>query len=165
MTPISSPTPIYEVVSMETIVPNRRYGIRSYTFEYAQITAPVELNPLKDLINYINNFKNVKDNWDGMGAITPSVDTITNTISFLKLLPIHFQKILNTDDIEITPYGTIVLEWKNTAKYLISVELGKTKIGYFSKTSDGKDPYVNSLDFDPNDSIPSKILDTFQMVF
>ena len=49
----------------------------------------------KQIVNKINSFKELHENWDGHGAIPPSVDVIDDAISFVRkadknLLPFYF---------------------------------------------------------------------------
>lgn len=70
-----------------------------------------ELSPAsKEIVKKLYQFKDLKDNWDGAGAIPPQTEVIENAISFL----------ITMDEIELPAYfvapgpnGEILLEYKN----------------------------------------------------
>lgn len=125
---------------------------------------PIELNPLDDKLYYLNQFNNISDNWDGYGAKAPHQNAIKNAIGFLKILPSGYQKLLNIEEVNITPYGTIVMEWFKDDNNYISIEIGSSKIGFFSETPDGENPLAHSLEFTQNE-VPHQILPTFKKVY
>lgn len=154
---------IYDTTSHLTLEERRKQRGNS-NFQPLKYLNPVELNPVENKLMYINQFKQISENWDGYGASAPSLLTINNAINFLKLLPLYYQKLLNHDEIGITPYGTIVLEWFNDKNNFVSIEVGKSKIGFFSETPDRENPLEQSLEFTPNE-IPHQVLLVFNKVF
>lgn len=92
-------------------------------------TQPVNYPQYKDRLNQIFF---LKDNWDGYGACAPSLEVYNNVIHFLNSLSGDIKRYLPADNIEPTPYGTITIDFENKDK-LVSVEIGKTKIGFFSE--------------------------------
>lgn len=125
---------------------------------------PVELNPINDKLTYICQFKYLQDNWDGYNAKSPSEITIHNALNFIKMLPVNFQKTLNEEEIELSPYGTIILDWQKDDFNNISIEIGKSQIGFLSETEDGKSPYNESIPFD-NKELPKAITEALQSLF
>lgn len=125
---------------------------------------PIELNPLSDKIYFLNQIQRIQENWDGYGAKAPVQATIENAIRLLKYLPNEYQKMLNTDELSITPYGTVTMDWAKNENSYISIEIGSTKIGFFSKTLDKSNPYKEKLDLVPN-AISDEILPVFFKVF
>ena len=87
------------------------------------------------LIDEVNSFENIGDNWDGCGGIQPLNPTIQNTIKVLGTLVDDI--ILTIDETRLTPYGTIVMDLE-TKSTLISLEIGKESMGYFIEV-DNKD--------------------------
>ncbi len=152
-------TSSYAIINTRLI----QYG-NSQMISIVPFLKPVELNPLEDKINFINTFYKILDNWDGYGAKAPNQNAINNAISFIKLLPSGYQKLLNVDEVNITPYGTIVLEWYSENNNFVSIEIGNSKIGFFSETPDGENPLEQSIEFISNE-IPNKILPVFSKVF
>jgi len=154
---------IYDTSSYSTIEEKRRqYGITDIS--YIQYLKPIELNPLYDKLIYMNQFKKVGDNWDGYGAKAPSEMAIKNAISFLKLLPAGYQKMLNLDEVNITPYGTVVMEWYKDENHFLSIEVGNSKIGFFSETPDGENPLEQSIQFISNE-VPQQVIPVFKKIF
>lgn len=134
------------------------------TMNLLKFIAPVELNPLSETINILSSFKKIGQNWDGYQAKSPEEITVDNAAYFVKLLPTPYQKALYSDELGLTPYGTVTLEWKAKGENFISVEIGRSKIGYLSETEDGENPFKESIDFD-NRQIPEDILQVFKKVF
>ncbi len=125
---------------------------------------PVELNPLSETFLLLLKFKNVSANWDGHNAKSPDTRTIDNAKRFIEILPYKYQKALYTDELGLTPYGTVTLDWKAMAGNFLSIEIGKSKIGFLSETEDGENPFKESIDFD-NQTIPVDVLQVFEKIF
>jgi len=113
--------------------------------------------------DYINLFKNIPENWDGFGAKSPNQIVIDNTINFIKLIPSEYQEMLNIDNVIISPYGTIIIDLLNN-DYFISIEIGMSKIGFFSETPDGENPYEQNIELKTNE-IPHQIISTLYKIF
>jgi hypothetical protein len=65
---------------------------------------------LKDLVNKLRSFKELKENWDSYGALPPSPATIDAAIRFIRkadrnLLPLYFAAP--------GPNGELVFEFRN----------------------------------------------------
>lgn len=125
---------------------------------------PVELNPASEQERFLRQLSKIPCNWDGYEAIPPSKQVVNNAINFLENLPESYKKILNLDEINITPYGTIVMEWYNSYNNFLSIEIGKTKLGFISNTPDGTNPFLESTEFNPNE-IDEKIFEIFIKIF
>ena len=132
--------------------------------DYHKFNVPVELNPVSEKILFLEGLKKIEPNWDGYNAKTPEEQTVDNAILFIQLLPVDRQKALFTDELNLTPYGTVTLEWKAKGVNFLSIEIGKSKIGYLSETEDGENPFKESIDFD-NHQIPEDVLRVFEKVF
>jgi len=160
---ISADIAIYDTSSHSAIEERRKQnGVeRRIAFQYLK---PVELSPLNDKLTYLNQFSKVQNNWDGYGAKTPNENAIKNAMNFLRLLPAGYQKMLNLEEVNITPYGTIVMEWYKDEKHFISIEIGNSKIGFFSETPDGENPLEQSIEFTSNE-VPHQVIPVFTKVF
>ncbi len=55
-----------------------------------------------------------------------------NFLDVLRLLPDYLVKHVDVDDITITLHGTIVVDW-NISNDLVSIEIGKRQIGFFTQ--------------------------------
>lgn len=161
--PIDIDIAIYDTSSYSAI-DDRRRQLGHNNVVSLKYLKPVELNPLDDKLLYLSQFNRISDNWDGYGAKAPNKIAISNAMNFLKLLPSNYQKLLNLDEVSITPYGTIVLEWFNDEKHFVSIEIGNSKIGFFSETPDGENPLEQSLEFSPNE-VPQRVIPVLSKVF
>ena len=153
----------FDTSSFSTIEARRKQSGNHQTFSI-QYLKPVELNPLGDKLTYLNQFRKVQNNWDGYGAKAPNENAISNAMNFLKLLPPSYQKMLNLDEVNITPYGTVVMEWYKDESHFVSIEIGYTKIGFFSETPDGENPLEQSIEFTSNE-VPPQVIPVFSKVF
>lgn len=68
--------------------------------------------------------------WDGFDGLPISVEAIKNSKLLLKELPADLRCKLDSDDIDPTADGTIILQWNSDEDYFL-IEMGKTKIVYF----------------------------------
>lgn len=155
-------TAIYDTFSCSQLKDRRaNYESEAAKVQYIQ---PVELNPISEKITYLYHFRQLGDNWDGYGAKRPSDLALDNTVKFLKMLPFNYQKILSVDELNITPYGTVVMEWTKDQQHFISIEIGKSKVGFFSETQDGENPFAHSIEITPNE-VSKQILPALNKVF
>lgn len=90
-----------------------------------------------DILAKVKSFEKLEDNWDNYGAMPPSELALNNCISFFKYLPNKYFRNLNKDDISLTPYGTIILDWSEEGKN-ISIEIGDNSVGFFSEFDNEK---------------------------
>ena len=107
-------------------------------------TASTKLNQAK---NKVSEISQLHDDWDGYGAVRVSEKVIINTFSFIDVLKENFDIVVNSDDITPTPYGTIDVDIRST-KGLVSVEVGKTQIGFFTDFADGNYYHSDGEDTD-----------------
>lgn len=100
------------------------------------------------ITQFLNNLPRVLDD-DGGFASRPSEEVITNSIDFIKSLPTYYQKIINPEEcITATTHGTITIDWFYR-KNLLSVEVGTTKIGWFSDLPDGLNSSCDGMILSP----------------
>jgi len=123
---------------------------------------PVDTVLSTDLMSRLNYFNSFKDNWDGNSAVSLSEDTIFNSTEFLKMLPNKYIRGLNKEDISITPYGTIVIDWRN-GDNLISVEIGQESVGLFGEI-DGVGFDYDNLKFEKN-ALTSELSPIFKKLY
>lgn len=95
------------------------------------------------LVNKIDYFCHLSDNWDGEGAIAPDEQVRTNALLLLDwLFEAHGQWIDCLEEVSLhaLPHGTIRFAWYVNNIKTLSIEVGATKLSYFvSKTM--KEPY------------------------
>lgn len=95
-------------------------------------------NPLIANKNRISEISNLNDNWDGYGAVAPDKEVVNNSFRFLDTLAKLDVNNIASDDIYPMPYGSIVMEL-NSPNGMVSIEIGKHKIGFFTEFSQNED--------------------------
>ena len=122
------PPPVVMEVLYSTL--KRRSGNLNSAFQFASLAQDLyELYPA--IKNTLEEFRNLKENWDGYGAVAIEGETIQNVYTFLHgAFPFILSK-LKEDEIEPTPLGTIILGWANKSGMKISVEIGSSAYNYF----------------------------------
>lgn len=128
------------------------------------LTVPIKFDNLAMSESKLNSFKLLATNWDGYGASSIDEITIINSKKFLGALPEHVVDNVDLDDITPTPYGTIVIDWRNSLGEMVSTEIGKNTFGFFSEFSDNESPKVDSVNFNEN-SIPRELFAAFHKLF
>lgn len=83
------------------------------------------MNTVDDLIQKINNYRNLEPNWDGYGGERPSESAITDSITILKRLPEH----ILPDRIGLASDGEISFVWDRP---YIFADFGFTGGGVFT---------------------------------
>jgi len=116
-----------------------------------------------ELLNKINSFGNLSQNWDGFEADALDSRTILNSNKFVQKLPSSIVSKLNKENVTPTPYGTIVLDWK-AGDDLISVEIGVTKIGFFSEINELHNPSIEGVPYNENE-LPIELVQAFKKLF
>jgi hypothetical protein len=94
------------------------------------------------LIEDVRELERLCDNWDGYGASHVSSQSVGNVIELLYRDDI---KIENISDIYANVNGFLSIEWENKKGDLVSLEIGRRKMAYFT-TFDGVSQYYNKLD-------------------
>lgn len=134
---------------------------KAYTYPNVnRYIIPVTFNSQLDIINKVNDLKNLPDNWDGYNAVSPDIKVIFNSLKFIKFLPDVLIDELNISNITPTPYGTIVFDWKS-GEDEISVEIGETDIGFFSEINGDSSLFVPSVKFSES-NIPTELYLAFK---
>jgi len=95
-------------------------------------------NPVIANKNRISEISNLTDNWDGYGAVAPDKEVVNNSFRFLDTLAKFGVNNIASDDIYPMPYGSIVMEL-NSPNGMVSIEIGKHKIGFFTEFNQNED--------------------------
>jgi len=119
------------------------------------LTQPVQFQNILNLEEKISAFLKLKENWDGFDAATPDEQVVSNAIQFINSLPDGVLKNIETETTP-TPYGTIVIDFRVGQEFL-SVEVGNTQIGFFSKFNNGDDLSSDGIDFEET-KLPGTLL-------
>lgn len=88
------------------------------------------------LFNRLNEFLELENNWDGMGAVSPLFETIENAKMLIDILRDKYLKLLDIEDIVPSPYGTISFYFEDSNGSELSVEIGKEFIGLSGEIED-----------------------------
>jgi len=105
---------------------------------------------ISSTIAEIESFRNLKENWDGYGAIVIPEETIKLTKKFLLSIPEEILNQLPTPYVAPSSHGTIVIEWDWWNAYpqdncFIEFEIGYIRSGYFTVFPDGYEPYDDNI--------------------
>lgn len=138
-------------------------AINAQKYSYSVFTTPIKIDSTMELLNKINSLANLLQNWDGFGADAIDRRAILNSNKFIQKLPSFISSKLNKENITPTPYGTVVLDWK-VGDELISVEIGETKIGFFSEINELQNPSIEGVPYNENE-IPIELVQAFKKLF
>ena len=105
------------------------------------------------LKNRISELDNLHDNWDMYGAIAPSDEVIKNAYKLLDI-------VINDGYVAIREE---VMDFANE-RGLVSVEIGKAEIGFFTEFVDGKDFASDGIETDFR-SIPTALKEVFDILY
>ena len=94
----------------------------------------------------IESFRGINDNWDGEAAVAPTNKVIGNALSFVSLLEKDNLAFPAVEDIQVMPYGTIVMDI-SVPKGIVSVEIGASMLGYFTDFEDGENYGTEGVPF------------------
>lgn len=95
-------------------------------------------SPLTANKNRVSELSRLENNWDGYGAVSPDRNVIKNSFRFLDVLAKEGIVDIEPDDIYPMPYGSVVIELVRK-EGLISIEVGKHKLGFFTEYKSQKD--------------------------
>lgn len=115
------------------------------------------------LKNRISELDNLCDNWDMYDAIAPSKDVIKNAYRLIDRVINDGYVAIKAEDIVPTPYGSIVMDFANE-RGLVSIEVGKTEIGFFTEFIDGNDYASDGIETDFR-SIPEELKKVFDILY
>ena len=133
----------------------------------ANLIEPVYSLSAGRFLNRINLFGKLTENWDGHGASALNPQTLANARKFI-IESIATEDILlenlELDNITPTSYGTIVFDWE-IDKNIVSVEIGDTKIGFFTDFVDDGDNIISEGDFFNGRKLPENLKKAFRTLF
>lgn len=116
------------------------------TITYETISKNLMISPDTALKNRISEISSLNNNWNGEGAIVPSEEVIKNAFKFLDCILKHgFSSYLKPENIVPTPYGTIDMDFE-TKQGLVSVEIGKNQLGFFTEFDTKEDVFSDGID-------------------
>lgn len=113
-------------------------------------TIPVRVSPINRIYLDLADYSTLPDNWDGQDAIPPYEESISNSFHFLHRLPEYVLEKIGSDNVYPTNYGTIIIDLINEAEEKVSLELGRTKIGFYTSFDDGQNYSIEQVNFNSN---------------
>lgn len=129
--------------------------------EVSSFLIPIKFDPLSPLIwklEELNDF--TKQKWEELEYVQPAPLTIKNTVSFLASLGDEILLHLTPEDLSVTNYGTVTMEFYFGLDYL-SVEVGLDQIGYYTKSNILEIKVLNGKYFD-GENIPNEVSSAFE---
>lgn len=112
----------------------------------------------------LQDIANLKDNWDNNGASAPTEFASRGASEFLLFcFGNNYTNNLLVDNIAPTTYGTIVFDWYR-GDNLLSVEIGDSEIGFFSKINGEYGPESDGEQFTPPYIVPKNLVEAFSLV-
>ena len=127
-------------------------------------TIPVNFSNAENLSIHLNKLLELIDGWDGEDAIALYNESVSNCSKFLCRLPLEFIEKINPNDVYPTGHGTVVIDLINDENEKVSIEFGKTKIGFFSDFKDGNNYRLESEIFNYN-NLPSDLISAVTQLF
>jgi len=129
-----------------------------------RVIQDINIIPIRmPLFSEISEIGNLKEDWDGYGGIEISNQIVNSTLHFVKKLKIKFLIYLSVDGIYPNPHGTISLEFKNTNKDKLIIEIGENYSNFLLKIN-GKYQHGPNLIIDTDADIPSEIYKALKLI-
>ncbi len=131
-------------------------------------TPPAKIENIEILVSFavqrrLAEIADLRENWDGYGALPIDKKAIENTEKLLKCLPIQAKMALHFENLVPASHGTVNLEW-SVGDYFVSLEIGNEEIAFFSELPDGTKPFLDSVDFSYS-SLPREFLAALNKLF
>lgn len=102
-------------------------------------------NDKNTLVKEILSFKSLNNNWDGYGSYPLEVESASNALMLLD----KFSEEIISKIIEVypNPHGTVSMEWENSSKETLVLEIGNTSMSYFVEILGKETIYQNNKPF------------------
>ena len=136
--------PPQPAIAIEHIVYTQIQSTPGYVAAYDFLKEQVATAVLPSVKNKISKFSLLEENWDGYGASRLNETVAKNAYKFIDAARFCGYCPASADDVSLTPYGTIVIDY-SSAIGLVSVEIGAKKIGFFTDFEDGGNHYSNGI--------------------
>ena len=132
-------------IAIEQIIYTQPQGTLDSTLTYDFLKEQIATAVLPSVKNRISEFLMLKDNWDGYGATRLNECVARNAFKFIDAAHLCGYCPSTDDDVSLTPYGTIVIDY-NSGAGLVSVEIGMKKIGFFTDFKNGDNHYSKGIE-------------------
>lgn len=140
---ITLPPPPPAIV-IEHIIYTKPDSIPNYASTYDFLKEQIATAVIPSIKNKISSFLMFKDNWDGYGASRLDEHVAKNAFKFIDAAHTCGYCPSTDDDVTLTPYGSIVIDYTSGAG-LVSVEIGLKKIGYFTDFESGNNHHSKGM--------------------
>lgn len=127
-------TPFFESSAKKGTLEELGELLMSRTMKKKTFTSPLLYHSWDDRLDKI---KSMPVSWDGNDVCFVDASVIYNVKDFLEQIDDIFMDYLDEEDILPTPYGTITLDFEKNNN-AISVEIGESKIAFFTDFEDKK---------------------------
>ena len=131
---------------------------------YSSKLKPVVYSNKQNVLTDIMSFLSLPESWDGHDAIPPYLDSVSNCVKFLNRLPNTVIDGILIKDIIPSNYGTIILDLFNSKQEKVSLEFGKTKIGFYTKFQDEQNYQINEIQYNYN-SLPPDLISAITKLY
>lgn len=136
--------PPQPAIAIEQIIYTQPSIVPTYQLTYGFLKEQIATAVMPSVKNKISAFLMLEENWDGYGATRLSECVAKNAFKFLDAARSCGYCPSTDDDVTLTPYGTIVIDYSSEAG-LVSVEIGLKKIGYFTDFENGVNHYSKGI--------------------
>ena len=101
-----------------------------------EIIKPDQLTDYDRIKMFVSTLYTIPKDVPNKGFVVPSREISNNAVGFLDALEKRHIQCPKRDDVMPSPFGTVIVDFE-TKRGLVSVEVGRTKIGYFTDFEDG----------------------------
>jgi|GEM_PF-3526812 len=140
---ITLPPPPPPIV-IEHIIYTKPESISNYASTYDFLKEQIATAVIPSVKNKISSFLMLEESWDGYGASCLDERVAKNAFKFIDAANSFGYCPSTDDDVTLTPYGSIVIDYTSGAG-LVSVEIGLKKIGYFTDFGNGKNHHSKGI--------------------
>ena len=117
-------------------------------------TIPIQFSNKTALFNQLEALSHLEDGWDGFDGIPPYSEAISNASKFLSRVPLDFIEKIALEDIYPTNHGTVVIDLINQNNEKVSIEFGRTKIGFYTDFQSEHNYRLDSVSYNYNNLPP-----------
>jgi len=118
----------------------------------------MELNIASTLRNYIEEFGQLTENWDGYGAIPIYPCVIEKAQWFLGAVPAKYLYLTDTGKISPNTNGTITIDFEDNNEGILSVSFGMDYENFYYDVDDAPIDESELIDINLDSGIPQRII-------
>lgn len=122
----------------------------------------MEISEVNQLMNYIEEFHDLVENWNGYGAIPIYKSIIKKTQWFIQTLPKEYLSMTNTGKISPDTNGTIMIDFENDNGGIISISFGLENENFYYDVNDTTIDESELIHINPEKGIPLRIINSLK---